>query len=261
MNRSHGVHDKSRFWLNVKECLKITLPPPDRERLTRLRTAARIGKPLPTQIFHSWEVLGSDLNYVHDVRDVNGVIGGSPAATVAMLTRSPVHQQRSIASISEIAARLGGALPVATQLDTFERSWLLHNLIQAGVPVPENSARAAVEYFASCLGPRGASFTPGQMPDADNSAVVLSVLIALGYPVDPVCLLTYEDETCFWCYEGERNPSVTTNAHILEAFGSYMRQCRWSLPKYQQAIAKISAYLLAVQRPDGSWLDKWHASP
>lgn len=261
MNKHCGVHDKSRFWLNVKECLRITLPPQDMGRLTRLRTAARIGKPLPTQIFHSLEVLGSDLDCVHEVRDVNGVFGGSPAATIAMLTRSPIHHQRSIAFISEMAARLGGALPVATQLDTFERSWLIHNLIQAGMPVPEDMARAAATYFTACLGSRGASFTPGQIPDADNSAVVLYVLSALGYPVEPICLLTYEDETCFRCYDGERNPSVSTNAHILEAFGNYMMRCRLSVPKYQQAIAKISAYLLSVQKSDGSWLDKWHASP
>lgn len=263
MNTDHRyrVHETRRFWLNVQECLGISLPPQDMERLTGLRTAVRLRKPLPIQIFHSLEVLGSDLDYVHDVPDVNGVFGGSPAATIAMLTYSPTHQPRSIAFISEMATRLGGSLPVATQLDTFERSWLIHHLIQTGMPVPVELTRTAKEYFMTCLGPRGASFTPGQMPDADNSAVVLSVLSALGYPVEPVCLLTYESETCFRCYDGERNPSVSTNAHILEAFGNYMVQCRSSVPKYQQASAKISTYLLSAQRQDGSWFDKWHASP
>jgi halimadienyl-diphosphate synthase len=177
------------------------------------------------------------------------------------LTRSQTEQQRSITFISQMAARLGGALPVATQLDTFERSWLIHHLIRAGIPISADLARAAAKYFTACLGPHGASFTPGQMPDADNSAVVLCVLSALSYPVDPICLLTYEDETCFRCYDGEQNSSVSTNAHILEAFGNYMVRCRLSVPKYQQAMIKISAYLLSVQRHDGSWLDKWHASP
>lgn len=261
MNTHHRVHETGRFWLNVKECLGIRLPPQDRGRLTRLRNAVRLGKPLPIQLFYSLEVLGSALDYVQDVHDVNGVFGGSPAATIAMLTRSPTEQQHCITFISEMAARLGGALPVATQLDTFERSWLIHNLIRAGVPVSADLARAAAKYFTACLGPRGASFTPGQIPDADNSAVVLCVLSALGYPVDPICLLTYEDETCFRCYDGEHNSSVSTNAHILEAFGNYMVRCRLSVPKYQQAMVKISAYLLSVQRQDGSWLDKWHASP
>lgn len=261
MNTHHRVRETGRFWLNVKECLGITLPPQDRRHLTRLRQAVRLGKPLPIQLFYSLEVLGSALDFVQDVHDVNGVFGGSPAATIAMLTRSQTQQQRSLTFISDMAARLGGALPVATQLDTFERSWLIHNLILAGVPVPTDLARAAAKYFTACLGPRGASFTPGQMPDADNSAVVLCVLSALGYPVDPICLLTYENEICFRCYDGEQNSSVSTNAHILEAFGNYMMRCRLSVPKYQQAMAKISAYLLSVQRQDGSWLDKWHASP
>src|SRR5436305_5107038 len=30
---------------------------------------------------------------------------------------------------------------------------------------------------------------------------------------------------------------------------------------YQSAIEKLTNYLLSEQRPDGSWLDKWHASP
>lgn len=262
MNTHHRVRETGRFWLNVQECLGIALPPQDMGRLRRLRAAVRIGKPLPIQIFHSLEVLGSDLDYVHDVRDVNGVFGGSPAATIAMLSRSQTPlPRRSIAFISEMAARLGGALPVATQLDTFERSWLIYNLIQVGMALPADLVRAAAEYFTTCLGSRGASFTPGQMPDADNSAVVLCVLSALDYPVEPSCLLTYEDETCFRCYDGERNPSVSTNAHILEAFGTYMMQCGLSMPKYGGAIAKISDYLLSAQRQDGSWLDKWHASP
>ena len=261
MNIPYKVHETSRFWLNVQECLKITLPSQDKRRLAQLRTAVRLGKPLPIQIFHSLEVIGNELNYLHDVRDVHGVFGGSPAATITMVKHSQRHRQRSIASLSEMAASLGGALPTATQLSIFERSWLLHHLIQAGMPLPNNLTRTTVEYFATCLGPRGASFTPGQVPDADNSAMVLCVLSDLGYLIEPRCLFTYEDKTCFRCYDGERNPSVSTNAHILEAFGKYMMRYRLSIPKYEQAIAKISIYLLSAQQQDGSWFDKWHASP
>lgn len=261
MNTLDTTHQARRFWLNVQECLRITLPPQDRKHLARLRTAMRLGKKLPIQIFHSLEVFGSELNHLHEIRDVNGVFGGSPAATITMMRQSQRHQQRSIALISEMAASLGGALPTATQLSVFERSWLLHHLIQAGMPLPNNLTRTTAEYFATCLGPRGASFTPGQVPDADNSAMVLCVLSDLGYLIEPRCLLTYEDETYFRCYDDERNPSVSTNAHILEAFGTYRIRCRLSMPKYEQVIAKISTYLLSAQQQDGSWFDKWHASP
>ena len=77
MNTHHRVHKTGRFWLNVKECLGIRLPPQDRGRLTRLRNAVRLGKPLPIQLFYSLEVLGSALDYVQDVHDVNGVFGGA----------------------------------------------------------------------------------------------------------------------------------------------------------------------------------------
>lgn len=255
------VRETGRFWLNVHECLGITLPPQDMGRLTRLRAAARLGEPLPIQLYHSLEVLGSSLDYVKNVGDVNGVYGGSPAATIAMLARSRTPQMRSIACLSSMATRLEGALPTVASIETFERSWVIYNLIQAGVPVPADLAIAAADYFTACLGPRGASFTQGQVPDADNTAMVLYILNVLGYPVEPICLLTYEGETCFRCYDGERNSSVSTNAHILEAFGEYMVRCRLEVPKYQEAIAKSSAYLLSVQGHDGSWSDKWHASP
>jgi hypothetical protein len=65
MNTHHRVHEAGRFWLNVKECLGITLPPQDKRRLTRLRNAVRLGKPLPIQLFYSLEVLGSALDRVH----------------------------------------------------------------------------------------------------------------------------------------------------------------------------------------------------
>ncbi|MFP4099185.1 hypothetical protein [Coleofasciculus sp.] len=260
MNRHPTIHQTRRFWLNVQECLEITLPSPDRRRLSRLRTAARLGKPLPIQLVHYLEVLGSELKYVNDVHPINGLYGGSPAATIAMVNHSTEQSLHSSGCISEMAARFGGALPTMTQLNTFERSWVIYNLLQADMPVPPDLASAAADYFMSCLGSRGASFTPGQLPDADNSAMVLYVLSALGYTFDPSCLLTYESETYFRCYDGERHPSVSTNAHILEAFGKYV-ECRRSVPQYQNAIAKTSAYLLGIQQQDGSWIDNWHASP
>lgn len=260
MNRHHPTHQTRRFWLNVQECLEITLPSPDRRRLSQLRTAARLGKPLPIQLVHYLEVLGLELKYVKDVRPINGMYGGSPAATIAMMNHSTEQSLHSSVCLSEIAARFGGALPTMTQLNTFERSWVIYNLLQADMPVPTDLASAAADYFMTCLGSRGASFTPGQLPDADNSAMVLYVLSALGYAVEPRCLLTYESETYFRCYDGERHPSVSTNAHILEACGKYV-ECRRSVSQYQSAIAKTSAYLLSVQQPDGSWIDNWHASP
>ncbi|NEQ18647.1 MAG: hypothetical protein F6K28_00545 [Microcoleus sp. SIO2G3] len=85
MNTHYTVHQTNRFWLNVQECLGLTLPPQDMKRVMRLRRAVRPYQAQYIQICHSLEVLGSGLDDVNDVRDVNGVSGGSPGATVAML--------------------------------------------------------------------------------------------------------------------------------------------------------------------------------
>ena len=258
----YPTHETSSFWLNVQECLGITLPPQDMGCLARLRAAVRLSKPLPVHVSHYLEVLGSDLDYVTTIHEVNGAFGGSPAATAAMLARSHAPQERSLAYLSEMATRLNGAQPDVLPITTFERAWIVSYLLQAGVPLPTDLTGAAVAYFRACLGSRGACGGEGLPPDSDDSSLLLSILNDLGYPVEPTCLLLYEADTFFRCYYSEeRTPSVGANAHILEAFGSYMAECPLSVPTYRAAAVKISAYLLSVQQENGSWLDKWHASP
>jgi hypothetical protein len=85
MNTHHTVQQTNRFWLNVQECLGLTLPPQEMKRVARLRRAVRPYQAQYIQLCHSLEVLGSDLDDVNDVCDVNGVSGSFPPATIAML--------------------------------------------------------------------------------------------------------------------------------------------------------------------------------
>src|SRR5262249_50820089 len=74
-------------------------------------------------------------------------------------------------------------------------------------------------------------------------------------PVDS--LWAYESSEYFVCFPGERTPSTSTNAHILSA----LTASRPSGARAQRAIGKIASWLREQQEPDGSWSDKWHASP
>jgi hypothetical protein len=59
---------------------------------------------------------------------------------------------------------------------------------------------------------------------------------------------------------GERTPSATTNAHVLEAVTDWLDLSpdpAWPAA----AAAKVSGWLCAEQSTDGTWTDKWHASP
>jgi hypothetical protein len=74
--------------------------------------------------------------------------------------------------------------------------------------------------------------------------------------LDP--LLRYERADRFLCFDGERNPSTSTNAHVLHlllALPSAMRR------DMQTRIEKVVKFLVGAQRPEGYWTDKWHASP
>ena len=70
-------------------------------------------------------------------------------------------------------------------------------------------------------------------------------------------LWEYEGDDYFRCFPDEQTPSISTNAHILDAFSAYFT----GQPRIAAAITKITGYLSDTQEPDGSWWDKWHASP
>src|SRR5262249_22015252 len=78
---------------------------------------------------------------------------------------------------------------------------------------------------------------------------------------EPDCLWPYETDTHFQAWAGERTPSTSVNAHVLEAIGRTLDRRRRSSVRLKLAAAKVVRWLCDQQRADGSWTDKWHASP
>jgi hypothetical protein len=139
----------------------------------------------------------------------------------------------------------------------FERSWVVGGLAAAGLHL--DVPGELVASLRASLGPKGTPGGPGLPPDADTTSGTLHALAALGFPRTPDCLSRYETDTHFCTWAGERTPSATTNAHVLEAFTDWHiigAGSTWHL----DAAAKTSRWLCDEQRQDGSWLDKWHAS-
>jgi halimadienyl-diphosphate synthase len=201
-----------------------------------------------------------------------GIVGASPAATAAWLaacaaadaadrpgtspadTRPEPRHPAAARYLEAVVARHGGAAPSVVPITVFERAWVLDSLAEVPAPVP----RALLDSLVTVVGEAGAPGGAGLPPDADTTSVALSVLARHGYAVDLGCLARYETPNHFRTWDGERTPSVTTNAHVLAALidtGHVEPSTR-----YAATAATLRRWLWERQEPDGCWHDKWHAS-
>lgn len=190
-----------------------------------------------------------------------GTVGASPAATAAWLGGSAPPDSAGSARyhLEAVAKRFGGPVPVGLPITVFERGWVLSWLTRAGVPVevpPE-----MVADLRQAIGPEGTPAGDGLPADADTTSVALYALALLGVPCDPASLLRFDTGTHFCTWQGEDGSSPSVNAHALDAFGQYVRARPASAERYGPVMARVARWLAERQRDDGSWEDRWHASP
>ncbi|WBB67439.1 prenyltransferase/squalene oxidase repeat-containing protein [Micromonospora sp. WMMD812] len=231
----------------------------DRRRFAALGALLESGRPVPQKLLHAFEVLGPAARGRRDVTPVAGAVGASPAATAAWTT-DPAEADPAVLSYLEAAVRQhDGAVPCCTPVTVFERGWTLSSLARAGVPV--RPAPRLVAELVDALGPEGAATGPGLPADADTTSAALYGLALLGHPVDPASLLRYDVGSHFCTWQGEDGRSVTTNAHVLEALGWHAHHAPGGAARYGERVAALADWLREQQQPDGSWTDRWHASP
>ncbi|MEU6642502.1 prenyltransferase/squalene oxidase repeat-containing protein [Saccharomonospora sp. NPDC046836] len=226
--------------------------------LAHLRTAVAQGHALPEKLLHSLEVIGEPARAASFVRPVHGgIVGCSPAATAAWLGDEGVRdeQQPSVRYLLAVQGS-GGGIPVAAPLALFERAWVLSTLASAGIDV--RVPRELVNSLHAAFGADGAAGGHGLPPDADDTGTALHALALLGSPRSPECLRDYFTGDHFSCFPEERTPSTSTNAHVLQAIGASLAP---DLPDRTRYAGIIAGWLAGQQEPDGSWRDKWHASP
>jgi len=238
---------------------RFLLPPGvDAGLLARLGHLVRQGHALPTKLLHSLEALGPAVRGAPFVHPVHGAVGCSPAATAAWLPdRTGCQAARGY--LEAVQNRGSGPVPGVTPITVFERAWVLAGLTAAGigVTVPHGLVGSLHAAFGEC----GVSAGPGLPPDSDDTAGVLYVLAQLGSPRSIDCLLAYQVDAHFSCFPDERTPSTSTNAHVLQTFGRYLEHNVPQRFRRQTTMSKLSGWLRDCQEADGSWWDKWHASP
>jgi hypothetical protein len=207
-------------------------------------------------------VLGSNINFDSLVHEKDGIFGGSPAVTAVLLARSSLAREPSVSALKHIATRFQGAFPSQYPIAIFERTWVTFYLLKAGLSLLEDQKQTLIRYATACIEPHGVAYDEHFFPEGDSTGVLLATLCELGQAIDLSPLLWYEGENYFYTFQHEWTPSVSTNAHALEALGSMLvhHPCAHEHPRIQTAAAKAIAYLLAQQR-EGHWEDKWHSSP
>ncbi|GIH69931.1 prenyltransferase/squalene oxidase repeat-containing protein [Sphaerimonospora thailandensis] len=230
--------------------------------LTMIRRRLESGETLPDKLMHALEVGGRAAAGAPAVwPTAAGTIGASPAATAAWLAVGdpPNPGDPARRHLEAVALRYGGPVPVGLPITVFERGWVLSWLGRAGIEFhvpPEMPAD-----LAAAIGPAGTPAGAGLPPDADTTSVALYALSLLGMPYEPESLWAFETPTHFCTWQGEEGASVSVNAHVLDAFGHFVRTRPGRAEGYAAAIGKVAAWLRERQWADGSWDDRWHASP
>jgi hypothetical protein len=243
---------------------RLHLPPyiEDR-RLIGIQARLAAGSGVPEKLLHALEIVGDVAGSAPGVHPVTpGTVGASPAATVAWLgTRgAPEPGNPARQFLEAVVGRTGGPVPCPLPITTFERAWVLRELLHAGLrlTVPPQ----VVSSLETALGPTGAATGPGLPTDADTTAVTLYALSQLGVAREPDSLWAYRTGTHFRTWQdGENGLSMSVNAHVLETFGEYVRSHPRPGSRYLVALRELSKWLCDQQRRDGSWQDRWHASP
>ncbi|WUI00148.1 hypothetical protein OHR68_42875 [Spirillospora sp. NBC_00431] len=243
----------------------------DGGKLDLMRKLLRSGLPPWTKLMHALETGGDAARGLAPAGPETGgppaAIGASPAATAAWLGDRPPDDPSTPARwyLETVAAAHDGLLPVTFPLTVFERGWVIGWLARAGVPF--SAPPHLVLSLTAPLGARGTAAADGLPADADTTAGALYALAHLGAAHSPEPLLQYETATHFCTWQGEEGFSTTTNAHALEAFGEYLRTVPAeriaddTAHRYKARMRKAESWLIGQQRDDGSWADRWHASP
>ncbi|MGI5519700.1 prenyltransferase [Micromonospora sp. CA-259024] len=227
------------------------------DRLHAVRSAVAAGAELPPKLAHFYEIL--DAAPV-DAGPTLTAVGASPAATAAWLTTAgPDAGPAAHAFLRTLIRDSGGPVPCPAPITVFERAWVLSSLHRAGVAI--NPPSAVLASLTGATGAQGIATGDGLPSDADTTSVALDALARLGRPADPSSLWAYETTEGFCTWPGEDGFSVTTNAHVLDAFGQHLTRHPDADARYRRAVDRLSVVLPAHQRADGAWQDRWHASP
>lgn len=214
-----------------------------------------------TSVGFSMEFLGlqGDSKRLQQMLGQNGSIANSPATTAYLLLQGG-NSQAALDYLERMKTQPGG-IPHFYPLRIFEIAWVLEHLSFGGLPLHEDTLiePSIWEELWAAVSEEGVAMDPAfGINDGDTTAVTARLLTLSGRPVDPMVLGCFEDPGAriFRTFRFERNASVSTNAHALEALALMP-----DYPDRQEVWDRIVTMLLAERKYQSYWIDKWHASP
>jgi halimadienyl-diphosphate synthase len=208
---------------------------------------------------HSLEFLGhaGDPLLLSQAVNGNGSLGNSPATTAYYLLRRP-DDERAWAYLDRMQSTMGHPVylyPFAM----FELAWVLNNFAFCETPITAFADHRLWEQLYGHITPSGIGLDPSfGIPDGDTTSVACRLLIEAGYDVAPTILASFEDAATrtFRTYDYERNVSVGTNVHALEALDLMP-----GYPDREQVRDQVLLMVLDGCQFNVYWTDKWHTSP
>ncbi|TRX93456.1 hypothetical protein FHL15_005731 [Xylaria flabelliformis] len=240
--QAEGVSLETR---NLEKLRKIR-----QEKLARLSPKS-VHNALST-LYHSLEALIGhiDFDQVSRWREPNGSMMGSPSSTASYLMYATSWDETAETYLKNVLehgyGKGNGSVPSAWPSSLFETSWIVSTLLEANIPVADESARTIRTYLQQAL-EKG----DGRI----GFAKAIIALCDLGYtPAVDGLLGAFETKNHFITYPNERNPSFTTNCHVLI---SLLKINKSTL--YISQIRKAALHLTSVAFA-GDWSDKWNLS-
>ncbi|KAF1962457.1 Ent-kaur-16-ene synthase [Byssothecium circinans] len=254
--RLHFIFGSETALMQMHEAKMVRFDP---EALYRTR---------PSSALHNLEALIGRIDFDRVEHHLfNGSMLASPSSTAAFLMSASSWNHEAEAYLRHVlaagAGQGNGGFPGTFPTTYFELNWVLSTLLQAGFHSSDlqsdelhSIAHIVCEGFSSDHGVIG--FAPRAV-DVDDTAKGLLCLSLLGLSdrVSPAPMIQmFEGEDHFRTFLGERDPSFTSNCHVLLALMHRPDKLDY-LPQIKKAIVFLCDRWWEC---DGLIKDKWHLS-
>jgi len=228
-----------------------------REKLSLIPPALLYSPKITT--VHSLEFLGKDGDpeQMRQAIAANGSLGNSPATTCYYLLRGG-DDDRTLDYLQNMVKHNQDIIYLYP-CRTFELTWVLHSLSFCDRPLTDLVETSVWKELLDNLGKKGIGLdSTFGIEDGDITSVAVRLLTMAGYSIDPAVLAQFQvqEKYIFRTYEYERNPSIGTNIHALEALSLLP-----DYPNRDETKDRVLAFLMSNRTFDTYWVDKWHASP